>query len=191
MRAERCCGAAVLLGSGRGVFLPRRLLQLRLLRVRWWRDVWVRLRCRWEPLRQLRHAQRASNVSLQIVRLQLTDNCSSGAADFHARAAACSVGLRFLYRTRTATAADVDASWTSARARAAHLRLNSLRWRRRFQCPLAPRHSSTQRCNVSRVTKCRTYLRILLGATSGVGECRCGTADRHAQQASDGIGGWR
>jgi hypothetical protein len=30
-RAECCCGA-VLLGSGRGVFLPRRLLRLRFLR---------------------------------------------------------------------------------------------------------------------------------------------------------------
>jgi hypothetical protein len=75
-------------------------------------------------------AQRASNVSMQIARLQalaagrgalnttvlfhscvytacvlggVAGNCSSGAADFHARAAACTVGLRFLYRTRTAT----------------------------------------------------------------------------------------
>jgi hypothetical protein len=75
-------------------------------------------------------ARRASNVSMQIARLQalaagrgalnttilfhlcvytacmlggVAGNCSSGAADFHARAAACTVGLRFLYRTRTAT----------------------------------------------------------------------------------------
>jgi hypothetical protein len=160
--------------------------------VRWWRDVRVRLRCRWEPLRQPRHAQRASNVSLQLVRLQLTDNCSSGAADFHARAAACSVGLRFLYRTRTATLpltltplgpVPVPGLLTYGSTVYAGDVASSVRWHQGT--------GSTRHCNVSRVTKCRACLRILLGATSGVGECRCGTADRHAQQASDGIGGWR
>jgi hypothetical protein len=70
-RAERCCGAAVLLGSGRALNTT-----------------------------VLFH----SCVYTACMLGGVAGNCSSGAADLHARAAAaCTVGLRFLYRTRTAT----------------------------------------------------------------------------------------